>query len=334
MKKTSAIIILFLGGMILFNNQAFSQITWGQEHRAAYVGNNNGSNAGLHIEVGWAKIINGGNITILNFNDFDPWNLPPITLDNVCNYLQSDTLILEEGLTEISFEWGFKGYLLDELVISDSTLTIDYLICDASNDSVIKSSLEAIVGVGELVYDTASGQYIHMFNILGIRFDQFIANAEQKIITKTKFNKTALLANIYPVNYNVGFYTISYEYEDSISYYQYSPFVNNHLPDRIQNVVTGISEPIELPYKIVLQQNWPNPFNSSTIINYSLKEREFILLKIYDPLGREIAELVNEEKPAGDYTISYDASNLSSGIYYYTLSTGKFFQTKKMLLLK
>jgi len=84
-----------------------------------------------------------------------------------------------------------------------------------------------------------------------------------------------------------------------------------------------------------LQQNYPNPFNPSTIIQYVIGSRQFISLKVYDLLGKEIATLVNTEKPAGHYKVEWDASSLSSGIYFYQLRAGgNFAQTKKMILMQ
>jgi len=83
-----------------------------------------------------------------------------------------------------------------------------------------------------------------------------------------------------------------------------------------------------------LQQNYPNPFNPVTSIQYAIGSRQFVTLKIYDVLGKEVATLVNEEKPSGHYEINFNASNLASGIYYYQLRAGEFVETKKMTLLK
>jgi hypothetical protein len=83
-----------------------------------------------------------------------------------------------------------------------------------------------------------------------------------------------------------------------------------------------------------LEQNYPNPFNPSTSIRYQVPEQIFVTIKVYDILGNEIATLVNEEKPAGSYEVDWDASKLTSGIYFYSLSSGNFFSTKKMILLK
>jgi photosystem II stability/assembly factor-like uncharacterized protein len=93
---------------------------------------------------------------------------------------------------------------------------------------------------------------------------------------------------------------------------------------------------VEIPFinKFSLSQNYPNPFNPSTVISYRLPVIGFVTLKVYDLLGREIATLVNEEKPAGEYEVEFDGSNLTSGIYFYQLKAGSFIETKKMILIK
>jgi hypothetical protein len=83
-----------------------------------------------------------------------------------------------------------------------------------------------------------------------------------------------------------------------------------------------------------LSQNYPNPFNPSTIISYSIPKSELVELKVYDLLGREVANLVEEEQTAGNYKIEFDASKLSSGIYFYRLQSGGFTNTKKLILLR
>ncbi len=95
----------------------------------------------------------------------------------------------------------------------------------------------------------------------------------------------------------------------------------------------------EIPSEFSLSQNYPNPFNPTTTIRYQIPHKEFVTLKTYDILGNEVAALVNEEKPAGSYTVEFtshsrDEKALSSGLYFYTISAGSFISTKKMLLLK
>ncbi len=83
-----------------------------------------------------------------------------------------------------------------------------------------------------------------------------------------------------------------------------------------------------------LSQNYPNPFNPTTNISYSISQRSFVTLKIYDVLGNEIATLVNEEKPLGEYEFKWIAPDLPSGIYFYQIRVGDFVDTKKLVLMK
>ena len=90
----------------------------------------------------------------------------------------------------------------------------------------------------------------------------------------------------------------------------------------------------QIPDKYLLYQNYPNPFNPSTKIRFRISNSGFVSIKVYDILGREVTTLVNDEKPAGIYEVSFDASELSSGVYFYKLRTGNYIQTKKMVLLR
>jgi len=98
--------------------------------------------------------------------------------------------------------------------------------------------------------------------------------------------------------------------------------------------VLDVNTDLSLPTGFRLLQNYPNPFNYNTIIKYSAPGSGMISLKVYDVLGRELYTLVEEEKPAGDHEVDFNASGLTSGVYYYQMKSGIFFETKKMLLLK
>ena len=87
-------------------------------------------------------------------------------------------------------------------------------------------------------------------------------------------------------------------------------------------------------FEYLLENNYPNPFNPTTTITYQIPELNFVSLKVYDVLGNEIATLVNEEKPAGNYEVEFYGVGLTSGIYFYKLKTGSFAETKKMILIK
>jgi hypothetical protein len=98
--------------------------------------------------------------------------------------------------------------------------------------------------------------------------------------------------------------------------------------------VTDVQDNSSNPSSYNLFANYPNPFNPSTTIKYSIPEASFTTITIYDALGNEVSSLVNETKSAGTYEVEFNAADLSSGIYYYTLQAGSFAQTKKMILIK
>ncbi len=89
-----------------------------------------------------------------------------------------------------------------------------------------------------------------------------------------------------------------------------------------------------IPNNFTLDQNFPNPFNPTTTINYAVPKASKVTIKVYDVLGNEVASLVNEEKNAGSYSINFSAAKLSSGTYFYRMTAGSFAETKKLILLK
>ena len=129
----------------------------------------------------------------------------------------------------------------------------------------------------------------------------------------------------------------SYSYSDDISY------LNNYqkIYYRLKQTdfdgsfeYTNILEVNTIPSVFQLTQNYPNPFNPATLISYRLPERNHVSLKVYDILGNEIVTLINEVKEPGSYSQEFNAANLPSGVYFYTLTSGNYFETKKMILMK
>jgi Secretion system C-terminal sorting domain len=103
--------------------------------------------------------------------------------------------------------------------------------------------------------------------------------------------------------------------------------------------VTDVDEVKVVPEKYSLTQNYPNPFNPTTIINYSIPNvasnfNSSVILKVYDVLGQEVITLVNEVQKPGSYKVNFDAGDFTSGIYFYTIKAGSFYQAKKMMLIK
>ncbi len=100
-------------------------------------------------------------------------------------------------------------------------------------------------------------------------------------------------------------------------------------------VVTGINDAgSTVPKSFSLEQNYPNPFNPSTVIEYRLSSASAVNIRVYDELGREITTLVNKRQAPGNYSVTFNGSGFSSGIYFYRLQAGNFISTKKMMLVK
>ncbi len=131
--------------------------------------------------------------------------------------------------------------------------------------------------------------------------------------------------------------SITYSYSDNISDVKAST-ITYRLRQIDFNGSSSFSNEVNVSrsvvYKYELSQNYPNPFNPSTTIKYSVAKPGLVTLKVFDVLGREVTSLVNEVKAAGNYEINFNAQKLSSGIYFYTLHSSDFSQTKKFVLLK
>jgi xylan 1,4-beta-xylosidase len=103
---------------------------------------------------------------------------------------------------------------------------------------------------------------------------------------------------------------------------------------RFRDVTGVIERDPSVPVEFSLSQNYPNPFNPSTNIQYSVPRTQYVSLKVYDMLGRELRTLVSEVKPPGSYTVEWDARGFASGVYFYRVESGTFRETKKLILLR
>ncbi len=121
----------------------------------------------------------------------------------------------------------------------------------------------------------------------------------------------------------------------NLSAISYAGFGPTNIYANQEGLITGINQNgNEIPADFSLSQNYPNPFNPTTNINFSIPKNGLVKIAVFDMLGREVATIVNKEMSAGSYTADFDASQLSSGIYFYKLTSGSFSDTKKMMLVK
>ncbi len=144
-------------------------------------------------------------------------------------------------------------------------------------------------------------------------------------------------------SYVDGEYNLTRSYSNDLLYYDVRPYYSteNTYSDPNWLAVYGVLMPKTSDSTMVTAiefenslSNFPNPFNPATNINFSIKEASQVNIKVFDLIGQQVAELVNEEKEAGSYSVSFDASHLPSGVYIYTINSSNFVQTRKMLLIK
>ncbi len=127
----------------------------------------------------------------------------------------------------------------------------------------------------------------------------------------------------------------SIEYTDSDYENTYPTAFAAGLEYVFKNFTTGLEQNLPTVFReFQLKQNYPNPFNPTTKISYSLPEQNYVSLKVFDVLGREVSELINKDQQVGNYEVEFNATNLTSGVYFYKIQAGDFVETKKMVLMK
>ena len=113
-----------------------------------------------------------------------------------------------------------------------------------------------------------------------------------------------------------------------------SVWVNNYRDTYTYQSITSVKETPKLPNQFSLSQNYPNPFNPTTQITFTLPKASNVTLTIYNVLGQQIATLVNGKNEPGAHSVSWNALNVPSGVYFYRIVAGDFVQTKKMVVMK
>jgi sugar lactone lactonase YvrE len=194
---------------------------------------------------------------------------------------------------------SYPPALIHAISLSDSTVsTLDTTTFDRP-DGIVK--------------DRLGNYYVGGYYLPGMyRFDPAFTLQPVKIFSGTHM--------VYP----------TYDDRDNsllFTYYDISSWGRFQLP-------TGINDPGEHLKDFNLYQNYPNPFNPSTVIKYSITENKFVSLKVFDVMGREIKTLVNKSQLAGTYEITFDGSDMPSGVYFYRLETGAFSDSRQMVLIK
>lgn len=151
---------------------------------------------------------------------------------------------------------------------------------------------------------------------------------------KTSINGWLRVGFVAPTTSVNGRFAIRYHVADGGPNGADSDYIGLDALSIVRNLIGTSHNGQEVPKDYKLGQNYPNPFNPSTMINYSVPKAGNVKIAVYDVLGNEVASVLNEYKQAGNYSINYNASALSSGIYFYKMISGSYVETKKMTLIK
>jgi hypothetical protein len=192
-------------------------------------------------------------------------------------------------------------------------------------------SYDTVKIVGDAVDDTNFNRYGMYQGSGGDSVTYLIPtlpNTEYRITAEVCYQtvKTQLVDHIRPINNG--------DINRFVSMYDALPNIPFIMKQEVFDIVTEVDDDNSTVKDFYLEQNYPNPFNPSTVISYQLPVSSDVTLKVYDVLGNEVAILIDEYKPAGNYEVEFDAVGLTSGIYFYKLQVGSFVETKKMILMK
>jgi len=192
------------------------------------------------------------------------------------------------------------------------------VVNDGSTDQVVMLNPISI-GVGDQFY---------VYTLTGIDNSTWpqgvVVNGHRP--SSTRWGPIDSLQSIQALAYSVG---------DSITFASPANSVEYVLIDNGSRVISSVPKSGRHPVsQFRLSQNYPNPFNPTTVISYELPANAAVRLRVYDILGREVETLVNKSQAAGGYSVTFDASKLPSGVYFYQMKAGSFISTAKMLVLK
>jgi len=234
---------------------------------------------------------------------------------------------------------GYGGWKdnLDVLVQQESGFNISLSGTKSDNDLTIMANIEQTenpnfsdltinyVVVEDVYYQGGNGISDHknvMRKIVNPQGDSFTINYNESKDLETTITSNSVwdLTKVKVLVFIQNKSTKEVLQSESISYSEFG--------------ITSVEDENIISNTFKLEQNYPNPFNPTTNINYTLPSNQYVRLAIFDILGNEVDLLVDGTKPGGDNNITFDASNLSNGVYYYQLKAGDLIQTKKMILLK
>lgn len=250
-----------------------------------------------------------------------------------------------------SYLYGNTSYYLIQALIKDSTGNMqlyDYpynpQIIFTPITKTADSLLNFILTVNHY-FSVDTGSYIQQgLNFIDtVSITGFYASAEDTLPFNTVYGENIYGTKKFSFNVPIDINLLKSDYKFNyritardkgiVSHWDYKPS-DNTFYQMIFDTTVSVDDQIAQLFTYQLYQNFPNPFNPVTKIKYSLAEASNVKLTIYDILGKEVTTLVNEQQQSGSYEVKWDASNVSSGIYFYQLNTKNYVNTRKMILLR
>ena len=249
------------------------------------------------------------------------------------------------------WNYSISGTNKKVTVISDSLFQNGKSYSILSDDDIVGGKYVRADSQFVYYYDPVANADIPFFKLNGkvgdfteVKFRSYLKVHISQIDSTTLFNKKIHYISYLIESTTITKVTLSDKFgPTSASYYDDPPppwpkytysLIGCEVNGTKYGNVVSVQQENRLPGKFVLSQNYPNPFNPTTTITYSLPKSSFVILKIYNLLGREITTLVNGEKRSGTYKVTWDAQNVPSGVYFYKITAGEYSNTKKMILLK
>ncbi len=354
--------------LILFSFSicATAQTTWDFETTAQDTGWTVFSSTAEQFSVVPNPSVSGLNLTahaakLVISQTADPWagvfntNVPPFVVTS--QNCKPTLLVYKDTTSRVDFKYEGVGWnsgdTFDSNTVANQWVTVSY---DFS--AYIGKTVTTITIIPDFATanprNYSSVNYFDLITfvptVVPVELTSFTALSEGGNV-KLKWNSSSEINNsgfeIQRSNNNVNFSKIGYiqGHGSTTKSYEYT-FVDNsafgHQYYRLKQVDFNgsynyskvVEVTIDKPLGFTLNQNYPNPFNPSTIISYSIPEKSFVTIKVYDVIGNEVATLINNQMEAGEHSVKFNGSNLSSGIYYYQIKDGNNIATKKLMLLK